>query len=382
MLINNWKIIEQEDTKEVSADIDGFRLWYRLPKSYPVSKAGDAFLAAALLPAMLEGKRLEIDLSLSVSPKLLKNLSVLQEIHHCWNPVLNIIAIDAVTKTASPLNDGAMSFFSGGVDSMFTFLKHSTEISHVVLMNGFDFSLEASTYQTAVARNASFAHVFNKTLIPVETNYYSFGYRYNLSRVLTQGSNLASVSLLLGFPRVYVPSTYSYDELFPWGSHPLTDPLYSTESMEIIHDGAEARRVDKLIKIAEYESALANLTVCLNDMNVNCGKCIKCLRTMIPLQMLHATATRFPPPPPLRNIRRMNWGADPIFLNNNIDLAIQQGHVEFRDALLASKRRYERMQLFKEMDRVILGGLIKRIYRKTMKAPSTVHRITTTPRRD
>jgi len=50
-------------------------------------------LVAALFPAMSKGEGLEIDSHLTVSPRLLKNTSKLQEIHHCWNPALEIIPI-------------------------------------------------------------------------------------------------------------------------------------------------------------------------------------------------------------------------------------------------------------------------------------------------
>ena len=382
MLITDFQITEQGDTKEASADVDGFRLWYRVPKTYPVSRAGDPFLAAALLPAMLKGEELEVDPSLSVSPKLLRNISLLQEIHHSWNPVLKIIPVKARTSPAEQLNKGAFSFFSGGVDSMYTFLKHQREISHVVFIHGFDFYLDNGAYRTAVTRNSSFVDGFGKTLIPVETNYYVFGHHYNLSRVLTQGSTLASVALLLGFPRVYVPASRHYTYLAPLGSHPLTDPLYSNECVEIIHDGAETRRVDKVIKVAECEPTLANLTVCWDDMNTNCGKCIKCLRTLIPLKLLGATAAPFPPFSPLKAIRRISWKDEPNYLKENINLALQTGNTELHDALLACVRRYERIQLIKEIDRVLLGGVIKRAYRRIMKHPPGVPLIGITPPRD
>ena len=38
-----------------------------------------------------------------------------------------------------------MSFFSGGVDSTYTFLKHQDEISHVVYIHGFDFYFNDSS---------------------------------------------------------------------------------------------------------------------------------------------------------------------------------------------------------------------------------------------
>ncbi len=380
MRITDWEMKEQEDTMEVSAGIDGFRLWYRLPKAYQVSRAGDPFLAAALLPAMLQGEKLEIDSSLPVSPKLLENVFTLQEIHHCWNPVLKIVPISATRLPAEPLNAGAFTFFSGGVDSTYTFLKHQKEITHAVFINGFDFYLDSVTYQTAVARNSSFARGFGKVLIPVETNYYPFGYHYNLSRLLTQGSALASVALLLGFPRAYVPSSDTYGTLMPWGSHPLTDPLYSSECVKIIHDGAEARRVDKVIKIAEYEPALANLRVCIEDMNVNCGKCTKCIRTMTSLHIIQARTTAFPPFPSIKTIRRMNWKNETRNkLKENMDLAGEKQYWEIHKTLLGFVQRRERIQLLKDIDRVLLSGLIKRAYRRIVNGPPMVRRIDTTP---
>jgi hypothetical protein len=369
MRITDWTLQEQQDTVEVSADVDGFRLWYRVPRTCQVSRAGDPFLASALILAMLKGEELEIDPSLPVSPKFLENVSLIQDIHHSWNPVLKKIPIRAKTAPVEPLNSGGISFFSGGVDSLYTFLKRPKDISHVVFLHGFDFFRTSDDYGAAVARNSAFVAGFGKTLIPVETNHYPFDYRNSLSRILTQGSTLASVALLLGFPRAYVPSSMSYDLLYPSASHPLLDPLYSNESVDIIHDGAEALRTEKLIKIAECESAMANLVVCIDEMNFNCGQCMKCLRTMTALEILGAKAALFPPFPPAKTIRRRYREVYQDYLKENLELAVRKGHEELAGALKAIQRRYDRKQLIKDADRVLLGGLIKRTYRKIRKEP-------------
>jgi len=49
MIVTNWEIKEHDATFEVSAEVDGYRLWYRLPKAYRGSTWGDPFLSAALL---------------------------------------------------------------------------------------------------------------------------------------------------------------------------------------------------------------------------------------------------------------------------------------------------------------------------------------------
>ena len=504
MKIHDRSVREDRDTTEVSANIDGFRLWYRVPRSYAVTDSADPFVAAALLPAMRLGQKIEIDPDLAVSPQLLDGLQFLQEIHHTWNPIFKIVPIEARTAPSRALHNGVMSFFSGGVDSTYTFLKRQSELTHLVFIQGFDFFLRSGRsetflaedlsdlsqlgfklmsagdavsaflktrlsaktvnglssyltsgevsdglehglaedidkliagsplwdkrrfagvplrpetkdllktsrqaeemtrlnrllledaypleiarprsdiYEEAIRRNTKFAESFGKTLIPISTNYFSFGYRYNLSRNLTQGSVLASVALLLGFSRVYVPAAYSYSQLVPLGSHPLTDPLWSNENVRLIHDGAEARRLDKVMKIAENGTALANLRVCFSDMNTNCGRCSKCTRTMIPLALLDAAAPPFPPLPPARMLRKMRIAneIERVFFEENFDPVLGSAHPELKRALRAIVSRYRRRLLLEDIDTILLGSLIKKVHRRLARSGEYNIRIDTTP---
>jgi hypothetical protein len=79
-----------------------------------------------------------------------------------------------------------------------------------------------------------------------------------------QGAALASVGLLFQhlFHKVLIPATFSYSDLPPWGSHPLLDPLWSTEVTDFEHDGAEAMRVDKAAYVSRHETAMTWLRVC------------------------------------------------------------------------------------------------------------------------
>jgi hypothetical protein len=64
---------------------------------------------------------------------------------------------------------------------------------------------------------------------------------------LYHGAALAAVALLFQdrLGKILIPPTYSYADLLPWGSHPLLDPLWSTEQTTIEHEGCEATRVEK-----------------------------------------------------------------------------------------------------------------------------------------
>ena len=82
-----------------------------------------------------------------------------------------------------------------------------------------------------------------------------------------------------GFTEVNIASTYDWDHLFPWGSHPELDPLWSNGKVLLAHDGCEATRLDKTRLVSEHPIALETLRVCYEnpDSLYNCGRCRKCL---------------------------------------------------------------------------------------------------------
>lgn len=202
---------------EVSANVDGFRLRFRVPDACEVSRAGDPFLACALLPAMATGGQLVVEPGLPVSAGLLRNTSTLQEIFHAWNPRLRIIPASATSPPAQVLNAGGMSLFCGGVDSTYTLLKNVATIDRAVYMRGFDFGPEDTGLVAAVQRNAEVVRTFGMELLPVETNHYAFGNRYGVSRNHTQGSILGALALLLRFQTAYVPASVTYDQAMRLG---------------------------------------------------------------------------------------------------------------------------------------------------------------------
>ena len=108
------------------------------------------------------------------------------------------------------------------------------------------------------------------------------------------------MSLANGFDYVCIPSTYSYGDFVPIGSTPLTDERFSSERLQIVHDGAELPRSEKIARIVEWnrDLVLAHLRVCALNYGgaYNCCQCWKCVRTAIPLAYLGVleAATTFP----------------------------------------------------------------------------------------
>jgi hypothetical protein len=104
------------------------------------------------------------------------------------------------------------------------------------------------------------------------------------------GAFLAGLAHCLGgrFRKVKISATFDAANLEPWGSHPLLDPFYSSAHMAIDHHGLEMSRLTKTAIVAEWPVGLDHVNVCVSPEAVgeNCGRCEKCLRTMLALTAL------------------------------------------------------------------------------------------------
>jgi hypothetical protein len=270
-------------------EVDGAgSVWFRATES--LEPSGDAQIAVQLIPSMRLGRDFSVD---RASPRLLGNVGQLQDIFHCFDGGLKKVSVTAREPAAEArTGDRVGAFFSGGIDSFYTALRHRHELTDLIFLHGFDFLLE----EAEVRRRASLAaraaaSELGMNLIEVETDY-----RARLGSFLhwqqLHGPALAVVALLLQaqLSRVLLPASRSYDVLIPNGSHPLVDPLWSTERIEFIHDATEVRRAEKVAYVADSPLAMRHLRVCWQNVDgaYNCGRCEKCLRTMLSLKVAGA----------------------------------------------------------------------------------------------
>jgi hypothetical protein len=92
---------------------------------------------------------------------------------------------------------------------------------------------------------------------------------------------------------VSIGATYDLENLGPWGSHPLLDCNFSSHELRVRHDGLRLSRLEKTRLLAGWDVALHHMRVCNKSDaykadQLNCGKCEKCLRTMLALICLGA----------------------------------------------------------------------------------------------
>ena len=310
MLVANIESFTNGDYCELRAKIETdslkepFHLWYRLPtqqKDFIDTKNGDPFVAAMLLPAMRAGEPLQV--TVPVSQKLLRSARIIQSIYHDLDRTLLEVPISAPVRSAEtePVNkqSDVGVFFSLGVDSFYTLLRNSTaqstdqdEITHLISVHGFDIFYgrgNTAVFDDLLTNSTKVAKTLNKETLAVATNIREFSDQFAEWGTLYHGAAMASVGLALGhmFKTIYIAATYP--PFSSWGSHPLLDPLWSTEGLLFLHHG-QAGRLDKIRFLAQFPIAMQTLRVCwINPNNeYNCCRCEKCLRTMIGLHIAGA----------------------------------------------------------------------------------------------
>jgi hypothetical protein len=267
--------------------------WYRT--AVPLDHVGvEPFVCLSVIPAMRTGEHVAVHGG-PVSAKMLAGVPRVQAQYAKWYPELKVVPFDALPQTTSPGHDarGVGCFFSGGVDSFYSVLQHADEVDTVIFAHGFDVPLANTNLRDRVSTQLrAAAGALGKRLIEVETNAREFLDPFGNWGKHTHGPALASVAHLLAgeVRKVYIPSSGTRDEDLAWGSHSAVDPLWSSEAVEIVHDDDTVNRFQKTAFVARSPVALAHLRVCWEnrDNAYNCGRCEKCLRTMLTLRLNHA----------------------------------------------------------------------------------------------
>jgi hypothetical protein len=327
-------------------------VWFEVTEKYAefLTDTGNPWLACLIPVAVTLGEPLRI--SRPVDSHLFDNLQELMRIWKEWYPHLHIVPIEAEIIDTEPrkLPSRTASFFSGGVDSFHTVLHYdanavsrsSSVIDDLVAIWGFDVPVRnLRAFQRVRESMQIAADALGKELVIVSSNLRDTKFQQAEFSSLAHGSFLASVVLALEarYSTALIPSSYAKKNLHPWGSHPQTDPLHSTQNTTFFHYGGEFDRIEKTAFIAQSDIVLRSLRVCwLSDSGENCGVCNKCYRTKVTLALVEAldrcttfTDRRLD----LNKVARIysTGERDIIYLHNLQAAAIRLGREDIADAI-------------------------------------------------
>lgn len=256
-------------------------------------------LLSQLMHAMRFGGRLRVEGA--VCPILLRNAEAFMRRWILWCPELfRWVEIDSETDSPAMRSatdrHGAISCFSGGVDSFYSYARlspdHGVPLRSLVFLHGFDIDLALSDYyeETAAFYRSRLLQREIK-MIQVRTNAYASSRKFQLSwGKIGHGIYLAAALHLLGHNHALacIPSSHSPDSpTFPWGSNPVTDPLLSSAELPIIHHNYLIPRFEKIAELTKHDDCLTMVRVCwrMTKDLLNCGYCPKCLATLVALEV-------------------------------------------------------------------------------------------------
>jgi len=371
--ISDVKLETVDGFNVLSALIDEDRIYLSVPEKIKLVLSVEFFLGIALLEAMARNEPIEIESSVPLSFQLHEQLKELQSIYASWNTDLNIIDIRAEISGEVNNHSKVGSFFSAGVDSSHTLLCHKDEITHLLMCRSFDQGRDQVSWDSRLLQQTAFAASLGKTLVPIETNAREWMIKRKISWHFGHGLLLCSMGGALGMKKLFVPSSFTYDALFPWGSHPLSDPMWSTESTLVIHHGASHRRTEKTKEILSDERIANNLQVCWASIHKNCGKCSKCIRSMTAIYLLEGHILSLAKLDDIDSLKIMRptseAAADAV--KDLMILARQVDNIEVYRMLNRYYRRYQISHTLAAVDRYLLNGLLRKLHRK-IKPPEWV----------
>jgi hypothetical protein len=281
-------------------------VWMRTES--PLTPTADAALAAVAMPAMAYGGTLRM--GDPVSPRMLRGQREFQAIQRSWSldwpftEPLREVEVDAPVREPGPTvpKGRVAAFFSGGVDSWGVVLENP-DLTDLIFVRGFDLAHSgpgAALADEVEGRLRGAAEDLGLPLHVVVTNLRDLSDAHLPWDVFFGCADVAIAHFLAPlFDRVLIAGDSDYEVQVRYGANFLVDQLWSSEELEIVDAGGRSSRMQRLERLVENPIACRSLRVCweILDQTYNCGRCRKCLMTLIALEAIGARqrVTSFPP---------------------------------------------------------------------------------------
>lgn len=290
-------------------------LWYRLDREYGdyfSQDRADGLVASLLFFSLMNGANVVSELP--ISEKLYYQLTyyLIPQLCRCNKSVISPIKIDApLVPTAYREATGVGCGISCGVDSFTTLYEYtklipldSYKLTHLTYfkvgahdgqIGRYDNDVQEELFQSQLSHAKAFCTQHGYKLVVVESNLTEiidrmFGF-YNYEQFHSYVNAGTVLQLQKLFHRYYYSSTYGLDDFFvdikKSSAHyeGVLLPMLSTETTSFYNSNQNMGRIEKVRLISEFEQSYEWLLVCWLH-KPNCGKCGKCIRTMLELDFV------------------------------------------------------------------------------------------------
>ena len=230
----------------------------------------------------------------------LDSLSKIKPVFKKWYPQFSFSANLYVGNSVSNQfnGDDYGLLFSGGVDSLTSFIRHKDKHPDLYTVWGADISVYENDFWGRVRnRICLFSNREGVNVHFIKTNMQHLLNQSLLAREYKLEGWWGPVShglMLLGLVAplttkrigtILIAATRDRDTInIPCGSHPWIDNNIAWADVRVVHDGFELTRYEKTRYIVEHPEYLSHLRVCYSShSDYNCGRCEKCLRAITSL---------------------------------------------------------------------------------------------------
>ena len=303
--------IDWEDSGRAS---DTLWLDWPIAAAEAVSAEPDAALLMAYPLAMALGEQ-RLQLEGPVSPRLADGarlaMAAIQQSRPALRPVrLEVDERQVPASRDDPAREAALCL-SGGVDALAALHQNLEQVPadhparyrrglFVFGLNSFDFAdgaIVTSRERAAwayVDRLERFASASGLTLSRARTNLRALYPSFDAWGSATHDAHLAALGQAMrGRVRSLAIGSAGAGLIDGSPQHPLLVSLYSSHDLDVHGAQHMVARLDKLRRLVAWPAAIEVLRVCLQMEEPvpgqrNCGRCEKCLRTMLHLTLLGA----------------------------------------------------------------------------------------------
>ena len=289
-------------------------LYFEVDQSNADMLADDTYDAFVLVPLYLAMyHKQDLHIRGNISKKLYNNVKwyipkILCDFWDALSPVkFTVDGFTSVKRNGNLIGTG----ISCGVDSLSTIYDHFIKetdpdyrINALFMFNcgthgDYEDPFTQKLFISRYHRNVNAANELGLPVTLVNSNMHAFTHRISETKVGYFSIYSCVLSLQNALSLYYAASDLDYEGTFRFrkfshdrvmnefcGSYIL--PLIQTDNLELIIDGCQYRRVDKVKNIADWDIAQKYLNVCVGKTAdaSNCGHCSKCLRTLLPLEIL------------------------------------------------------------------------------------------------
>ena len=281
----------------------------------------NAFMVGTAIAAMWNGEpRLEIEGG--VDPQLRSRLTIAMRLLKRWHqsPLQPVKIVASVAAHHLPDMSQATTalFLSGGVDSLSALYWNASQypmgdprrVGVAFFVHGMDVGDpnkpdRLDVWNLGIQKLSALCRELDVELVTVKVNLRNLATSWRLYGGWQHASLLAAIAHAASsrIHRCIIAPDYSVEYIpHPHGSHPWLNSYFGADFLEITAgDMEQFSRVEKIRFLATQPGVLDSLRVCWNAAAIpegylNCGRCLKCVRTMLAFMVCGqlAQTTAFP----------------------------------------------------------------------------------------